>query len=275
MRKQHETAVLVISDLHIGKKTADFNITVARRRLNKLAEKVCRIKEQLGNGYELDNIHVWMLGDTIDGDGIYPGQPHHQDESNVTEQTFIASEMLGDFLAMLGEGFPRVVVTGVPGNHGRVGRHSHEAANWDLSTYRQLEIHRTKNVRLNFPNRQERVNRTTDFIHHVNLRSHGYLLYHGHGVRSFANIPFYGLYNRALRWRTSTRLPEFCMLCCGHFHTLGKHQVNDVRLMLTGTMVTSDDWALQQLGFDSANKWWLFGVSNRYPQTWQFDLDLV
>jgi len=90
MRKQHETAVLVISDLHIGKKTADFNITVARRRLNKLAEKVCRIKEQLGNGYELDNIHVWMLGDTIDGDGIYPGQPHHQDESNVTEQTFIA-----------------------------------------------------------------------------------------------------------------------------------------------------------------------------------------
>ena len=61
----------------------------------------------------------------------------------------------------------------------------------------------------------------------------------------------------------------------GHFHALAHWRVNRVQVLATGTMVTDDQWALTTLGFDSGNQWWLFGVSDKHPITWQYGLDLA
>ncbi len=60
----------------------------------------------------------------------------------------------------------------------------------------------------------------------------------------------------------------------GHFHSSGIWRINKIRLVLSGTMVTDDDWALRTLGWESAPEWWLFGVSNRRAMTWQFPVEL-
>jgi len=43
--------------------------------------------------------------------------------------------------------------------------------------------------------------------------------------------------------------------------------INQAQLMLAGTMVTDDAWALRILGYESACAWWLFGASNSRPIT--------
>jgi hypothetical protein len=79
---------------------------------------------------------------------------------------------------------------------------------------------------------------------------------------------------RVSRW-LSTKYAPIDVALLGHFHSFGMWRVNRVMLMTGGTMVTDDDWALTGLGWESANRWHLFGVSNRYPVTWSFGIELA
>ena len=70
----------------------------------------------------LASCRIWLLGDIIEGDDIFAGQVFEIDRSLI-EQITAAATMLEEFvLACLGF-FEHVHVCGVPGNHGRIGRH--------------------------------------------------------------------------------------------------------------------------------------------------------
>jgi hypothetical protein len=40
-------------------------------------------------------------------------------------------------------------------------------------------------------------------------------------------------------------------------------------------MVSDDDWALRKYGWESVNRWWMFGMSERKKLVWQYGLDLA
>jgi hypothetical protein len=266
--RQRESAVLVFTDPHYGKKTTTFNTGVFNRRLDKVGASMGRIRELL-KGYDFDELVVMALGDVNDGSEIYPTQPHHQEVSNVNKQAMRLSERLAPWLVEQKKVWGHVRVECVPGNHGRAGKWAHEAANWDMVTYEYLRL------RLAGQGIAVNVNAEADniFIRKVGIRGHQYVLYHGHDIRTFSNIPWYGMMLRISRW-LSTKIAPFDVALMGHFHSFGTWKINQKQLFLSGTMVTDDDWALQTLGWESAAKWWLFGVSNKYPVTWQFGIDL-
>ncbi len=83
----------------------------------------------------------------------------------------------------------------------------------------------------------------------------------------YQQIPWYGMSQRVLRWH-STKSLKFDVALMGHFHTTGYQDMNKLTMMLTGTAVTDDDWALQTFGYESQNAWWLFGVSDAQPIAW-------
>lgn len=267
--REVESAVLLMSDLHYGKRTRSFDRAVLVSRLQALVPRLARLHELLTHAYVLDELVVCILGDVNDGSEIYPSQPHHQDVTDPLRQAWELADVLAGWLLAVQRTWGRVRVECVAGNHGRSGRRVAESASWDVAAYHYLAL-RLSGSGIPVHYAQEGLD---PFLRVVTVRGHRYVLYHGHGVRMYQSIPWYGLAQRVLRWRAV--LGEFAALCCGHFHTYGEMEIAGTRVLLTGTPVTDDDWVLQALGGRNSNRWHLFGVGDSRPITWQFALDLV
>lgn len=91
-------------------------------------------------------------------------------------------------------------------------------------------------------------------------------------VKMYQNVPWYGLMLRLIRWY-STRIGPFDVAMVGHFHTIGYWPINKFHLLLSGTPVLEDDWALETFGLESINRTWFFGTTDKYPISWQYALD--
>jgi len=257
-----------MTDLHFGKATSTFNPDVCAQRLCEMERKIRRIRGLLGD-YDFDELVVSMLGDMNDGTGIYPTQFHHQKITDVNEQALVLSDLLARFFRKLQDVWKHVRIEAVPGNHGRAGKFAHESANWDLVCYNYLAKElKPSGIKIGLNSGSD-----NPFIRKIKVKRHNYVLYHGHDIRTFSNIPWYGMMLRISRW-LSTKIAPFDVALLGHFHTVGCWDINRVQLFLSGTMVSDDDWALQSLGWESACKWWIFGVSDHRPVTWQFRLEL-
>lgn len=273
MKHCNETAVLVQTDIHYGKKTHTFNPEVAVQRLKDTFEKVSHITGYLGAAYRFDELVILMLGDINDGSGIYPTQSHHQAITNVEQQAEEFAGFYADLLARYGKRFPAIRIEAVPGNHGRAGKFAHEAANWDIVTYRYLAQEcRARNLPVTL-----HLGRGSNlFVRTARIRKFDYLLFHGHQVRaSFAGIPSYGLGQRICRWATTRKFRRFDMALCGHFHARFAWHVNRIPISVSGTYVTDDIWSLDELGWESSNIMPFFGVSDERPMTWNYDLNVA
>lgn len=264
--QQEETAVLVMSDLHFGKQTSSFNPDVFRQRMDALNGRLAHIRGLLSD-YAFDKLVVICLGDCNDGTDIYATQPHYQAITDVEAQATQLATYMAEWLRTARTTWGSVEVQAVPGNHGRSGKFAHEAANWDRVAYRYLSL-MCPDIPVIFEGKGD------PFLRKIDIRGHNYLLYHGHDVRTFSSIPWYGMMLRLARWSMSELAP-IDVFCMGHFHSYGDWQINQSRILATGTMVSDDEWAFRTLGWESANKWHLFGVSNKYPITWQFGLNLA
>lgn len=266
---QTETAVLAISDLHYGKKTTTFDTDIFKERMDALANRLGAIRKHL-KGYEFDKLIIACLGDANDGTDIYAGQPHYQAVTDVEQQASELAEYLSGWTLKLRDIWGPVEWECVPGNHGRAGKWAAEAANWDTVAYRYMGFRLEKdNIPVNLGEKGQ-----DPFLRKIFVRGHPILLYHGHDIRTFSNIPWYGMMLRISRWM-STQLAPISVALMGHFHTYGVWDINRVQVRCVGTAVTDDQWALRTFGWESAPKWHLFGVSDKLPGTWQYDVKLV
>lgn len=280
---QTESFVVVLSDLHIGKQTPSYNLHAARQTINQLCTTLLRLNELLRPNYSFDEFVLIFLGDILDGSEIYPTQAHHQEVSALTAQATAGAQILLPVIETGLQIAPQVKVYAVAGNHGRSGKSAHEASNWDIVLYQQLEAL----ADLQFPNKvkfsynapqvtvadQTTVNYPDTFwLKLIQIRKHYYLLFHGHGTRSTYGIPYYGLMRRAHKWRSAFK-ERWSVMLVGHFHQFGWIEENDIIVLLSGTMVKDDIWALETLGMRGVNKTWVFGVSDHRPITWQFAVE--
>ena len=268
-KNKNETAVLVVTDVHYGKKTSSFNRQVCKARIARVADKVYSITDLLTGKYKFDELVIMLLGDVNDGTDIYPTQAHHQELSNVEEQAWEFAEFFASVVRGFAKVYPSVRIETVPGNHGRAGKAAHECASWDTVAYRYLGNHlRSDGIPVIMGRGDNR------FVRKVSVRRHNFLLFHGHQVRgSFAGIPSYGLSTRVSRWATTEAYAPFDIALCGHFHSFMHWKVNRIPVILSGTCVTDDLWSREELGWESANVWPFFGVNDERPITWKYDLE--
>lgn len=262
-----DRAVLVMSDLHYGKVTPSFNPDAVSEMLGKLSKRLSRLGQERP---EPSALSIFILGDVNDGTGIYATQSHYQAITNVEQQASEVAHLLSDMIVEQQESWAGGVdVHCVAGNHGRAGKFAHEAANWDLVTYRYMSLllRERAGINVSIPRADE-----SPFLRKVDIHGHGYLLYHGHDIRTWGSIPWYGILLRLLRWYSA--LPGWTVATMGHFHTLGYWRFNNLTALSTGTMVTDDEWSLRVLGWEPVSSWWLFGVDETRPVTWQMALDL-
>ncbi len=261
-----ETAILLVSDFHYGKRTLDYNHVVAEARLQRLSERLERIQRIVSAEYTIREFVLVLLGDIVDGSGIYPGQTFHQSLTDPQEQVRGASTLFADFVKRQRDvwGAP-TRIEAVAGNHGRVGWEQTESNNYDVALYEMLKL-KAPDIPLEYGAEDD------PLLRRVNIHGHPWILHHGQDIGGgYGGTSLNGIVRKSKDW-LMTSLAPFEGIAIGHYHGAGHWMISRLHYMQNGTAVTNDRWGRRRIGQDAANRWWLFGASEREAVTWAYPM---
>ena len=142
--KSEEAAILAIGDTQVGKVTRDYDIATAEKRVLLAGHKTLEIAAMRRQNARIDTLYLWLLGDMVEGEMIYPDQPWEIECGAAEQAVSHVPRILSRLVALLAQGFRRVVVRCVAGNHGRVGlpkQGANPRTNWDRVAYETLGVH--------------------------------------------------------------------------------------------------------------------------------------
>lgn len=249
--KTEEIAALHLSDIHFGKITETYNSGVAEERLAILADKVGKITSVRRNSANINEIHILLGGDMIEGENIFPHQAHLIDQGLFDQACITAPSALARTIFTLMEHFEKIKVTCVVGNHGRNGpktTRSHPRTNWDRICYHimQLMLLGVDGNRKEVKNRIE-FNISDRFFAVDYIYDWGNLLIHGHEIGGgFAGFPWYGVGKKAWGWIDAVGVP-WDYLWLGHFHTHASAVLNHRTFLANGTLESDNEFAQQRM----------------------------
>ena len=282
---EEKEAVLLLSDMHANevwsKRQTDgltsYDYEKFCSTLWFLCGEVVRLVEELRPTFGLRVLHIDMLGD------ILHGQLRLDDEVTNEFQTVPAvamtSYVLYQAIRLLSEHFEKVIVTAVPGNHGRLHKkpQSKRYVGENLDTLIYCGIASMLHVaglgdRISFSVPHSRVHSFSRLGHKVKI-GHGDHIKGGGGI---ANIPIFGLSRDILRQfrkeikaaREGERLE---LIEFGHFHN--SNILEDV-LFLNGAFCPTGPWAMDELGAFQDPKQWFYLASRRHVYSWQMPISL-
>ena len=251
-----EVAVLMAGDWQLHKLTPDYDGDVCEARIELLADKLIRITDIQRSDHPVRQCNLWLLGDMVEGELIFPGQAHQISSGLFRQIAVDGPRILGNLIRRLLSTFERVHVTGVIGNHGAIGgrsrRESHPETNADRMVYhivQQLfEAAGEDRVTWNLPYiKDERAWYAVDQIGNYSC-----LLFHGNQVRGHSTFPWYGFAKKVLGWKALASnprfpMPEFDDAACGHWHTPTSMYLNGVTVRVNGTTESYNTYAEEQL----------------------------
>jgi hypothetical protein len=219
------THVLQLTDLHNGEVTkkdevdgfGEFNPAIFTQRLTKLAASVIDVTQVKRSGYKIPHLHILGTGDYISG-GI------HQ-ELLVTNaypepvQAVRAGMDLGEMIATMAPHFERVTCDFITlDNHGRMTK-KNQAAEGGENNWGYVVAHIIKQYLSRHSNVDMRIHAKASAL--VDVGAERYLLFHGHQIKGWAGLPYYGFDRRvAMEAVKRMGLPEtgFTKMVMGHFH---------------------------------------------------------
>jgi len=122
---RNQAAVLLLSDIHAGKRVHDdkgniiYDRNVCAYRLSLLKARTIHLLTKHLHLERFDEFAILLLGDIIDGSGIYPNQELNQDLSCFTDQIALAVAGIWDLILDIAKLGLKISIYGCPGNHGR------------------------------------------------------------------------------------------------------------------------------------------------------------
>lgn len=275
IKKGEEDVGLILSDLHIGHAhsldetggLSQYNVDIFVNRLHGLQKSVSDIYELHSCLYELPTLHIFCLGDLVDGSNTAGAWSPVYIDTPVYDQLMIGFEHLSQSIQYLLTIFKEVKFYGVRGNHGRIAPSGVEKdyANWDNIIYHMLKIKFSDNPRIKF------VIPKTWWIME-NIKDHNFLLVHGDDVKGSGNaIKNLEKFSASMSGMLNRR-PDYTI--CGHFHESSEMTSNFGKMIINGSFVGSDVYALKNLHKYSRPEQKIFGINNSHGVTWRYDLDL-
>ena len=137
------TLCVLISDTHFGELIEDsdgrvlFNMDIAERRMLSIPNTVLSVLDTS----EINEIVIFLAGDHIDGEGIFPAQAM-EIQTHATQQILRATKAIWQMILLFREALPDALIRVVTcrGNHGRTGKDVSPEANWDNIIFQQIEL---------------------------------------------------------------------------------------------------------------------------------------
>lgn len=273
-----EIAVAVMSDWQLGKKTPTYDSDVCEQRVEEYGDKVLRLTDIQRAAHPVDELHVWLLGDMVEGEMIFPGQAHLIDSSVFRQAMVNGPRILGDFLRRMAGAFAKVHVVGVIGNHGSPGgrarREYNPETNWDRVLYWFVK-------ELFAASGQDNV--TFDVPFEINERAWyaiddigGYrtLLMHGDQLKWGPRAP--STFQKILSWKAgglNGQAGTFDDVIAGHWHQTQRMRVGNTTVRMNGSTESTNTYAQEWLAnMDDPSQWLMYvrpgrGVTAEY-QVW-------
>ena len=242
------------------------------RRFERWIDSIRDWSQENLSHHRFPRLWLFCLGDNIQGD--QHGATKHTTWGNTMKAALAVGDVLGQGIQDLADIFPEIVVVGISGNHPRWANKiswtgAHE--NFDYLTYVQASSWlRGYQDRITFhvPDSYQAV---------CNVRGFNFLLSHGHEVRSWSGVPWYGLERRGRRTQAifAAADEKLHYHCIGHFHTAGSLQTPAGELVINGNWSYTDEYALDALGAASKPMQWMFGVHESYGMTWRLPIHVA
>lgn len=275
-----ETMVQHLSDWHTYERVLssrtrginEYNATIAGQRLRAVVDKHLSIKDRLerGGGWYFEELVLPLNGDYV------PGTIHelerHTDAPNITMAVYGTGMLLAQVIRDLAAAYPRVRVFGTSGNHGRLPdarkvQTKDPTRSWDTFVYliaREHLRHMT-NIEWHIPD---------SWGVRYNIYKWGVLQQHGHFVKSWMSLPYYGL-ERMARNTTSLEavrgwVPNYFL--CGHFHTGTQVAAPAGKLLVNGSIVGANEFVIDGMGKAEPPMQQMFGVHPEHGLTHMWEL---
>lgn len=273
-KKTEEYVVAVLSDWQVGKRTQDYDVATCERRIELYAEKLLRITELQRADHPVRHLRVYLLGDMVEGEDIFAGQPHHLDKSLYYQVAVDGPRIIVNFLRQMLKTFETIHVVGVAGNHGRIGghpkeNHMHPSTNADRMLYSIVQQILADEDRLTWDIPTGELE--GDFYTTDKVGSKTFLLFHGHQIRGMNGVPYAAIEKKIKGWAMGAIQEKFDYAIMGHFHTPTRTTINTVTAYVNGTTESSNGYAVEVLAaVGRPCQYLLFvhpehGISAEYP----------
>lgn len=261
-RGKGEVATVLLSDWQLGKTTPDYSSDVARQRIALLADKVLALTDVQRADHPVRECQLVLAGDLVEGELIFGGQAHRIDSSMFRQAMVDGPEILADFIRRMSAHFEKVHVTGVIGNHGRIGglssRESHPETNADT-----IMMEATRLITAGLRNVTWAPTWTPNERHWyaiAEIAGHRMMIVHGDQIRGgFGGFPFYGYMKKALGWFTSVE--RFDYLVTGHWHTPTRLTLGPgITVWVNGSTESTNTYAQENLAAAGRPAQWVLFV---------------
>ena len=231
--KSKESFNLALSDAHGGKEInrSDnvFNLKALEDRFNKLNKNILNLlTRHIQYSADIGHVNIFLLGDHVDGSGIYQGQEYQQ-VSSLPEQITVLYNLLRKlFISFIDKGYS-VRVYGVKGNHG--GIDDNPMNNFDILLYMLLENWKNTQKIDNFS-----IEYSTENSFDVEIDGWKYHLSH----KAYKQGKTSAGARKYLGW---SKNHDSDAVVSGHFHTPRYEEVNTIDVFQNGCLCGPDDFS--------------------------------
>lgn len=276
--KIKEDCVLILSDLHVGKKNVFFdpaknanietyNEDIMWKQGEKLINTIYEINDILLPSYMFEKLHIFCAGDLLDNHMIYPGHAFGVD-ADVGKQIWIAVKLFIEMIDKLLVIFKNIEINAIPGNHGRMSERPLEiplSSNFDFQLMKIIEVWYRNEPRV-------KINAPESWYMIAEIKGWKYFIHHGNTVYSWMSLPYYGI----VRQSKSRRIElQYDIECIGHFHTRMEIPTSSkTYTLVNGSWISKDTYGWKKFGALSKPEQYFFGISEKRPVSWKFELDL-
>jgi hypothetical protein len=270
-RRTAETAIAVLSDWQLAKLTPTYSSAVCEQRIHTYADKVAKLAGIQRADHPVRELRVYLLGDLVEGELVFPGQAHLIDSSLYRQVLVDGPRILGDFLRRMSALFEKVHVVGVIGNHGALGGRArkdyHPESNADTMMYEATRMVLEAQKNLSWAPNMTPGERHWYAIDTVGTKR--FMLFHGDQIKGgFAGHPWYGFGKKLQGWYMINDTFDYAL--SGHFHTPVRMYLNGITHWGNGSTESSNTYAAEQLAAAGTPCQWLLfahpeqGVSAEY-----------
>lgn len=256
--KGEEVAVLFASDYQLGKRTPTYNSEVCEERVKEYCARVAKLVDIQRLDHPVKRAAIFVLGDIVEGELIFPGQAHHIDTSLYRQVTIDGPRILGGLVRWAASFFEQVDVYAVPGNHGYLGgrarKEYHPETNADRMLYQIVS-----QLTADLGNVEWHIAAEWWMTADLGEKSK-FLLLHGDQVRGYNGIPWYGWMRKVMGWSSLIRIwpnMDFDHVAAGHFHTPVSLYLNSRRIWINASTESHNPYALEQLAAAGEPAQWL------------------
>jgi hypothetical protein len=261
-----EEAILHLSDGHAGKITVSFDADVYNLRMDNIFDGVMRIITLHRNIYPIRKLHIIITGDNIQGENPFQGSKVGSIMMGARDQMVkIAYPAMVKLIASLAQEFEEIVVDCVGGNHGK-DRLAPETSTEDLRLYDLLKVYfgQYKGIKINVHEGYSAI---------INLNGFRSFIFHGDKIKCTQGIPMMAINRRLVSWYH--HYGGFQYAFGGHFHKRLSDEISSkLEYFMCGTLVSDDDWAIENIGISSNPSQGLYGIHPERGITWRYALQV-